>query len=303
MSEDPAVSNDPVVLHALGFCYFFFFELAVAAKYLERAINVLQESSDSVTLNYVYNGYGASKQYLCEFGRAEAAYLAGLDLAKRMGDDSRVSIVAGNLCGLKCLQGDYAGSIKFGRYSIEAASRVSRQPRLITTYTNTAEAYMLSGDISKATDCIESARRLVEVEGRWRARVVFLCESACLALLAGNIVVALETIGAIEELIWGRERATPDLGLVERLRIFRAGHLHGAAAACLMAVQNKERFRNRNVLYYLDALSAQAWAETRARGRLSDQTQRELELFEMPELAGKKAALIGQGFLTYGDAS
>jgi hypothetical protein len=33
-------------------------------------------------------------------------------------------------------------------------------------------------------------------------------------------------------------------------------------------------------------------------GSLSDQTQSELELFDMPELAGKKAALIAQGFLT-----
>jgi tetratricopeptide (TPR) repeat protein len=298
IADDSAGAENPVVLHALGFCYFFFFEVAQAAKYLERAIDVLKQSSDSVTLNYVYNGYGMSKQYLCEFGPAEAAYLAGLELAQRMGDDSRASIIASNLCSLRCTKGDYAGSIKIGLYSIEAASRERSQPRLAMTYTNMAEAYMLSGDLSNAFACMESARKLVEVERSWRARVLFLGESANLALLAGNTLVALETIGAMEKLIWGRERAAPDQGLVERLSTFRVGHLQGAAAACVIAEKAKEKFRNRNVLYYLDALSAHAWAERRAHGRLSDQTQGELELFDIPELAGKKAVLLGQGFLS-----
>jgi tetratricopeptide (TPR) repeat protein len=299
MSEGPGGAENPIVLHALGFCYFFFFELAQAAKYLERAIEVLKQSSDSVTLNYVYNGYGMSKQYLCEFGPAEAAYLAGLELAQKMGDDSRASIIASNLSSLRFVKGNYAGSIEAGRYSIQAALRERSQPRLATTYTNLAEAYMLSGDLSNAFTSMESARKLVEVERSWRARVLFLGESANYALLTGNTPVALERIGTLEKLIWRRERAAPDQGLMERLRIFRAGHLKGAAAACSMAEQAKERFRNRNQLYYLDALSAHAWAEKRARGIIGAQTQSELELFDMPELAGKKATLIAQGFLSY----
>jgi len=291
-------SEDPVVLHALGFCYFFFVELNVASSYLEKAINVAQQASDSVILNYAYNGYGIAKQFLCEFGPAEAAYRAGIDLAKRMGDDSRLSIIAANLSGLRCIEGDYAGAIEFGRYSIEAASRGKSQPRLLTSYTNIAEAYMLSGESSKAFEYIESARRLVEVERSWRARVLFLAESANLALLAGDTPGTLETIEAMERLTWGRERAAPELGPVERLKIFRVAHVKGAAAACLMAEQAKEKFRNRNLLYYLDALSAYAWAEQRAHGTLSHQTVVELRLFDMPELAGKRAALVGQGFLS-----
>jgi predicted ATPase/DNA-binding SARP family transcriptional activator len=298
ISEEPGAADDPLVLHALGFCHFFFFEVALAAKYLEAAITVASQTSDSVTLNYAYNGYGIAKQFLCEFASAESAYLAGLNLATKMGDDSRVSIIATNLCALRCIEGDYASSIEFGRYSLKAASTGRSQPRLLSSYANLAEAYMLSGEFSKAVDSIESARKLVEVERSWRARVSFLGETANLALLSGNVLVALETIGAMEKLIWGRERAAPDLGLVERLRIFRVGHLRGAATACAMAEQAKERFRNRNLLYYLDALSAHAWAEKRARGGLSHQTESELRLLDMPELAGKKAALMGQGFLS-----
>jgi tetratricopeptide (TPR) repeat protein len=209
VSEDPSGADNPVVLHALGFCYFFFFELASAAKYLERAIDAAKQTSDSVTLNYAYNGYGISKQYLCEFRQAEAAYMAGLDLAKKLGDDSRFSIIASNLCNLKCIEGDYASSIGFGRRSIDAASRGKSQARILTSYTNIAEAFMLSGDRSQAFDYIDTARRLIEAERSWRVRVAFLSESANLALLAGNMVGALETMGTMETLICGRERAVP----------------------------------------------------------------------------------------------
>jgi len=298
MSEDPGGAENPLVLHALGFCYFFFFELAQAAKYLEKAIEILKQSSDSVTLNYVYNGYGLSKQYLCEFGPAQAAYLAGLDLAQKMGDDSRISIIASNLSALRCIKGDYAGSIEAGRYSVEAASRGKSQPRVLLSYTNLAEAYMLSGEVSKGVECIEAAKSLVKKEQSWSARVSFVAETANLALLAGNIAHALDTIGVMERMTWGRERAVPNLGLAERLRIFKMGYTKDAASACVMAEQAKEKFRSRNLMFYLDALSAHAWAETRARGRASDQTQTELELFQMPELAGKKAALTAQGFLS-----
>ena len=218
----------------------------------------MKQSSDSVTLNYVYNGYGISKQCLCEFGPAEAAYQAALDLAKKMGDDSRLSIIASNLCSLRCIEGDYAGSIQFGRYSVQAASRGTSQPRVLASYTNLAEAYMLSGDKSRGADCIEAATRLVGKERSWSARVSFLSDTANLALLAGNVQHALDTIGALERITWGRERAVPDLGLVERLRIFKMGYTKGAASACVMAEQAKDKFRNRNLMFYLDALSAHA---------------------------------------------
>jgi hypothetical protein len=102
----------------------------------------------------------------------------------------------------------------------------------------------------------------------------------------------------MEKVIWGRERAVPDFGLLERLRIFRMGYTKDAVSACVVAEQMKERFRNCHLMFYLDALSAHAWAEGRAHGRLNGQTQSELELFDTPELAGKKAALIAQGFLS-----
>jgi hypothetical protein len=168
---------------------------------------------------------------------------------------------------------------------------------VLTSYTNLAEAYMLSGEMANALNCIESARAMAQGERSWRAKVVFVEESANLALLAGNTSLALDTIGELEQLIWGRERAAPELGQIEKLRVFRVGHVKGAAEACAMAEETKDRFRNRNLMFYLDALSAHAWAERRAHGKLAAAVETELGVFEMAELAGKKASLTAQGFL------
>ena len=296
LSEEPVGANDPVVLHALGFCYFFFSELKRAAGYLERAIDVLRSSSDSVTLNYVYNGLGMCRHYLCEIGPAEAAYFAGFNLARKIGDESRASIIAANLCGIKTHEGDYADAIKFGCYCLEAASR-GRSPRLVISYTNLAEAYMLNGDSRRAAECLEKAKKLVEEDPRWYKRVEFVTESANLALLASDIALALDRIGMLEKLTSGRERAVHSLGIIEKLKIFKAGHVGEPVTACTMAQQAKERFRNRNVMFYLQTLAAQAWAERRAHGGEHPKTEHELKAFEAPGLAGLKASLVGQGFL------
>jgi len=298
LADQPGGMDDPLLLHALGFCHFFFFELTSAATCLERAISILKESSDSVTLNHVYNGLGLTKHYLCQFREAEGAYDAALHLAKRMGDDSRVSIIASNLSGVRCTTGDYAGSIEFGQRSIAAALRGSSQPRIWATYTNVAEAYILSGDVPKALECIQAAGRLVGAERSWRARVGFLSDSANLWLMIGNNALALDTIAEMERVAEGRERAAPDIGQMERLRIFRVGHTRDATSCCEMAKLTKERFRDKHPIFYLDALGAQAWAETRACGKLTRETETELKVFELGQLAGKRAALRAQGFLT-----
>jgi hypothetical protein len=157
---------------------------------------------------------------------------------------------------------------------------------------------MLSGDMLKGVECIEAATSVVEGERSWSDHVSFLSNTANLALLTGNVAQALEKIAAMERITWGRERAAPDLGLVERLKIFKLGHTRDSALACIVAEQAMARFRNRNLMFYLDALSAYAWAERRAHGRVSEETQRELEVFDLPELTGRKAALMAQGFLT-----
>lgn len=297
LATNNRANDDPVILHALGFCHFFFFEVKSASVCLKRAIDVLNLAWDWATLNYVYNGYGLSNHYLCELKPAEAAYLEGLRLAERIGDDSRASIIMSNLCSLRCLEGNYENAIEFGRKSMEASSKRTKHPCAPASYTNLAEAYMLKGDAGLAADCLERARSLVGTDRTWRARVAFLSESANVALLAGNVGTAIDTIEAMEKLLAGRERAAPDFGQVEKLRIFRAGHVMGPQAAYELAVEATSKFLNRNVLFYLDALAAKAWSERQLYGKYSRRTEFELQILEREDLRGKRAALTGQGFL------
>ena len=179
----PASTEDPGILYALGFCYFFFFEIRSAADCLERAIRALASSPNSVLINHVYNGYGMSKHYQCEFSEAESAYSTALRLAQEMGDGWRSSIIASNLSTLRCIQGDYQGSIEFARYSVKAAGAGGNQPRISAAYANLAEAHILSGNVDKALDHIESARLLLGAEKSWRARVAFLVCVRCLCVV------------------------------------------------------------------------------------------------------------------------
>jgi tetratricopeptide (TPR) repeat protein len=297
MLQHPHGEEDPVVLHALAFCHFFFFDLKSAGACLERAIQVLREASDSFTLNHVYNGYAMCKHYSCQFAEAEGAYRAALDLAKKLGDLSRASIIASNLSSLYCTKGEYLVSIDLAKYSIEAASRGPNQPHVLSCYTNLAEAYALSGDVPSALQCIQAAMQQPMNNQPWRARVGYKADVANLWLLIGNDCAAIETIGEMEVIANGRERAVPDVGEVERLRVFRVGHTQDAALALEMSKRAKKRFEDRHMMFYLDALSAQAWAERRVYGRLTWETKAALRVFEKPELVGKTTALTTQGFL------
>jgi tetratricopeptide (TPR) repeat protein len=291
------LANDPGLLHALGFCHWFFFDLEIAAGYLDRAVTLLRTSSNSVALNYALNGYGLSKQYSCEFGAAATAFLESLSLAERIGDDSRVSLIASNLCSLRCLEGEYDSAVEFGRRSVDVGLKRIGHPCAPASYTNLAEAYMLSGEKVKAFACLESARALVAVRHSWRVHVAFLSESANLALLVGNVGLAIDSIGLLEEILGARGRAAPNLGQVQKLQIFRAAHVTGAVIAHAMAVKATETFLGKNVLCYLDALGARAWTERLLNGAVDKDTEAALSVFERRDLAGKRAALVGQGFL------
>lgn len=297
LSRTQAGMNLPVVLHALGFCHYFFMDLVSAATFLKTAIGMLNKTTDPFTLNHVYNGYGLCKQFLCEASEAEGAFRAGLEVATKLGDDSRVSTIMSNMASLKCTMGEYDSAIRMALESIDAARRGLNQPNFLYAYTNLAEAYALKGDVQSGIELITEAKALLDSSHSWRARVAFLGDCANFWLIVGNSSLSLEIISELEIIAHGRERGVPDMGQLERLRIFRGGQVSGPKTAFDMAREAKERFRNRNKMFYLDALSAYAWAERLSYGQVSPATARELKTFDIPELRGKRAALTAQGFL------
>src|SRR4029077_12523819 len=175
--------------------------------------------------------------------------------------------------------------------------RISSQPRLTIAYTNLAEAYVMLGERERALDCMASAEQVINSQRSWRSNMEFLSERAQIALMTGNTHLALDLVERLEKVASGRERAVPELGVFEKLRVFRAAHVEGPQEACHIAALASETFRHKHNLHYMQTLAASAWLERELRGSLSTDTTAELSIFERLGARGLRAALAAQGFL------
>src|SRR2546427_4104034 len=137
-----------------------------------------------------------------------------------MGDDFRYSSTASNLCSLHILEGNNAEAIRLGRLSLEVGLATPNQPNLMSSYTNLAEAYMLSGEREEARACLESAGAWMEAPRSWRANIDFICESANIALMNGDLALALQLVETAEGIAEGRERAVAEGGMFHPLKVF-----------------------------------------------------------------------------------
>ncbi len=295
--KNPAAAALPALHYAQGFCYFFLFELRAAANALECARRLLVDSRNITELSLIYTGYGNCQYHLCEFAAARDSYLAGLELALRIGDDSRASIISANLCSILTTCADYDEAIRYGEQSVALGIRALSQPMLATAFVCLAEVYAFCGRTSKALGCVERAQDWAKRPQNWSTSVEYFCQSACVALTMRNLGLALDLIVKAEEAAWGRERCVPNAGLFQGLRTLRAAHVTGTEAASRIVSEAKAQFRDRHPFYYLHVLGAAAWLEKRMVGDYSPETQEELKAFETPNLAGYRALLVAQGFL------
>src|SRR5437016_5191133 len=295
--EDDTARQVPILHTAQGFCQFFSYELGAAAKELDIMLSLLDERTKPWEASLAFTGYGGCKDGLCEFDRAAELFLKALELARKCGDDSRASIIASNLCATKQDHGDFLAAIEFGELSVSLGTRALNQPRLATAYCNLASAALLAGQKQRALDYLESAHKLSERQQSWGSTIEFFMGCASLALLMRDTSLALEMIKRMERTAWKKERAVPNAGLFDKLRVYRATQESGPEYGVELATSAPERYRDRHHLYYLDALACTAWLENLTLGQSTDVTTRELELFTSLGAAGKLATLVAQGFL------
>jgi len=271
--------------YALGFCHYSAYDLREACICVQRAICLLEDSRNVVALSLAHNALGVCKYSLCEFAPAIESLTTALELARRMGDDVRVSITAANLTTLHNLAGNVAEAIRFGCISVDIGAALPSHPRLTSSYTNLAEAYVLSGQTGKALECLEHAAWWVTTQRSWRAHIDFLSESANMALVMRNVTLALELIQSLEMTALGREGAVPEAGMFEKLRLWRLAHTAGVNEALEAAVTSRSKFRDRHPLYFLEVLAVEAWLQKRKHGTVDWGA------------TGLKTALTAQGFL------
>jgi len=164
-------------------------------------------------------------------------------------------------------------------------------------YLNLAEVWLILGEPQNARQCTEAARSWNKAEHSWRVNVTLLCESANLALMSGDLLLAMRNIESVESLVAGREQAVPEKGMLQKLRILRAAHVLGEEKAAALADRTWAEFPRGRTTSFAQVLAAYAWLEHRRLGYQTDATLSELRLLDEPEAVGLRISLESQGFL------
>jgi DNA-binding SARP family transcriptional activator len=290
-------SPNPSVLYAKAFCKFYCFEIDQAEFSLRKAIDLLRGTKHLAQLSLLYSGLGNCLFSNLRISEAQEAMRKAFELANRLGDDSRASIIITAIGATELIQGDFDCGLAHTLQAIELAKKALNQPEIMTVYLNLAEIHALRKEPDLSTKAFAAANILLERPQTWAARVTFALEGASLALMGGNTRLALEYVGEAERLAQGNDRAAHDASALLKFRVLRITHEHGPDRALAVAEEAKSWFRGRHQLYYYNVLAASAWAERLAKGRYSPETTRELEAFEKLPIQGKKAMLLAQGFL------
>jgi len=292
----PEPRRIPMLFYTRGYCHFFARDIKSALADLTGAIQLLAPSSNVVEQALAHAGYGVCERALCHFEDAERAFLTAMDLSLSVGDDSRGSVIAVNLSQMETLRGNYSAAIAYGLRSVELGNRALNQPKMLSCYLALAESYVLAKQETAAIQNLELAREWMQHERALDDYVAYCVESAGIALMMGNLSLALALLERAEQAGAGRELVMADPGVWAKFRIFRGAHVRGVVEAWAMAREAQETYQN-VPLDYASVLAAVAWLERRSLGQYSPKTQEELELFRTYGLSGKLALLRAQGFL------
>jgi len=242
------------------------------------------------------NGLAVARHHAGDVAGAMEASEEALALARRVGDDSWSCTLSTNLCGLLVHEGRAEAALSYGKQAVQLAQRALKQPRSVMTYTNLANAYLLSRDYSRALECLEQANAVIESKSNWEPRIVLHIENACIWLALGKAELALQSISVLDEMV-GELLFGPHWGALERLRAFRAARISGAPRALEGARAARARFKGRTLLYYVSVNAAVAWLEQQVHGSTCQETNEGLGLLDTLKLAGMKTLLTMEGFL------
>src|SRR2546427_1274311 len=213
-------SEVPSAYLTIAYCDYYTYEIRSALLALERVAQL--NGRDLAQLSFVHNGIGSCYSSLCNFPEASRHLRKGLEIAERIGDDSRASRILSNLTLVCTTLGRYEDAIQVGRRSIELGKRNINQPEIVTAYANLGDAYLLTGDREGASDSLERAKEWVTTHGDWYMTVIFLFENASRALATGNIVLDLSIKREIDRLTGSAQQLLVQGGLSVKLDAIKA---------------------------------------------------------------------------------
>jgi tetratricopeptide (TPR) repeat protein len=287
----------PMIALTKAFCRFFFWDHQAAVSELQRVLQSEPCNINAAELAFLYSGMGIAKHFLGQFQDARDAFTTALGFANKVGDDHRIAQIASNLCAVQMVRGLYDDAIKYGEMSIRFGEACG-SGGLLPCYTNLMDSYLLVGRVNDAVQCLENARKWLTPERRWRLRCAFFIEAAAFALSQHNHGLALDIIEQLEVLSRGQEQAVPMPGPYWKLMIFREAHISGSRQAHDLAKTMIDRLYMSCPFHCLDIAASMAWLDQRMYGRVTEETENWLLLFDSLKAEGKRALLTIQGFLT-----
>jgi len=285
-----------------AYCRFFLGDPAEANSMLHHVLRIREPNANAAQLALIHSGLGISSQFLGRFEEARNCYMAALDLTRKVGDDSRISTIAANLCTTLMQMGRHDEAIRFGEMSVEHGEACSCSS-LIVSYTNLIDPYMLLGREEAARRCIDKATEWIGPERRWKLRLLYYSEAASYALMQRNISLALDLIGQLENISRDREVAIAMPGAYWKLRCFRMAQMGQWREAYQTASSLTTQWKDSYVLASLDMIAAKAWLERKENGAIRQETLEDLRVFQRIQAIGKRDLLVLQGFLEPNDAA
>jgi tetratricopeptide (TPR) repeat protein len=290
--ETPAIA-----FHANAFCNYHLLDVQEAAKSAVEAVTGLSREGRIAELALAYTGLGNCMTAMCRQAEALEAFHTALELSRKIGDDSRVSILCSNIAASHLISGEMPRAIEYGEKSLLVASRAPSQPVLPKAWSNLAFAHLLAGNQKRARECYELSQEWIRDGRSWAITTTYCIESAALELAFGHPEEAFKRITDAETYSVGRSNWLASPGTSERLSVFLTYHREGKERAQYLAAAALRRFQNRHQFAYIEALAALAWLEKVVTGCYSDWMRKELRLFEIHGCGGKRAVLATQGFL------
>jgi tetratricopeptide (TPR) repeat protein len=296
LGESTTIEELPMAILTKAFCRFSLCDPCGALPHLETIARLPSGKVNKAQLAYIYSGIGIANTFLGRLEAACTAHSEALHLAREVGDDTRVSQIAANLCTTQMSRGNYEEAIGYGEMSVRLG-KASSSSSLLTSYTNLMDPYLLTGRQGSAMECLENARRWLVPERRWKLHCAFFVEAASFALVQRNHALALDLIAQLEMIARDRENGVPMPGPFWKLKAFRRVHLGHVVEAQTMVQLFTESWKHACPYHYLDILAAKVWMEWHHEGRLNKQTEAELEIFDTTGAVGKRTLLTLQGFL------
>jgi tetratricopeptide (TPR) repeat protein len=291
----PLSSDLPLIHYTRAYCLFHLGRLAEAARGLELALELGSTKRNPVEQSKALTALAICRHLMCDTGGAIGTGQQALEMARRVGDYSRCSVITGNLSSIHLVRGEYERAIALGAESLRLASESHIQPFLLSTYTTMAFAHAILGEHKKSEDSFAAGAKWTGGVPRWRIMLQYALEAAEFELMKGNLSAALGHYQEAEALHPGD--LVPFESHYQPLRMLWLWHARNAGDAMDFIRDQVAQLQDRVPLTYLTAATGMAWLELATGREQSPESKAAMVDHRWTAIVGRRALLEAEGFV------